>query len=29
MFNNVMTDLIELNIAAFDQKDNGIHAKIK
>ena len=29
MFNNVMTDLIELNIQAFDQKDNGIHAKIK
>ena len=27
MFNNVMTDLLELNIQAFDQKDNGIHAK--
>jgi len=29
MFNNVMTDLIELNIEAFDTKENGIHARIQ
>ena len=29
MFNNVMTDLIELNIEAFDRKENGIHGRIQ
>jgi hypothetical protein len=29
MFNNVMTDLIELNIEAFDKRENGIHGRIQ
>ena len=29
MFNNVMSDLLELNIEDFDKRENGIHARLK
>lgn len=29
MFNNVMSDLLELNIEDFDKRENGIHARMK
>jgi len=29
MFNNVMSDLMELNIEDFDRKENGIHARMR
>jgi hypothetical protein len=29
MFNNVMSDLLELNIEDFDRRENGIHARMR